>query len=126
MVASLESEVSFNPFAVNKLRSSSPVHLGSLAILDMTTPSANDPVVGSIQPATPAHSLTDLNNKRTAAITGDRAAPQSYKRRRAARACLSCRQRKVRCNAIDGSPCLNCRSDHLEVRLLQLELAWLH
>ncbi|KAH8809377.1 fungal-specific transcription factor domain-containing protein [Xylogone sp. PMI_703] len=37
------------------------------------------------------------------------------KRRRAARACLGCRARKVRCNVTENdSPCTNCRLDGLE------------
>jgi len=38
----------------------------------------------------------------------------SAKKRRAARACVSCRARKVRCNVVDESPCANCRFDNVE------------
>lgn len=40
---------------------------------------------------------------------------QSIKRRRAPRACLSCRARKVRCNVSENdTPCTNCRLDNLQ------------
>lgn len=32
-------------------------------------------------------------------------------KRRAAKACLSCRHRKVRCDVVGGVPCTNCRLD---------------
>lgn len=36
-------------------------------------------------------------------------------KRRAARACSSCRSRKVRCNVVEcGPPCINCRLDSVE------------
>lgn len=35
------------------------------------------------------------------------------KRKRASRACLSCRARKVRCNVAEGIPCANCRMDEV-------------
>jgi hypothetical protein len=37
-------------------------------------------------------------------------------KRRAARACVSCRARKVRCDVVEGAPCGNCRWDNVEVR----------
>ncbi|KAI3571646.1 hypothetical protein IWW34DRAFT_767714 [Fusarium oxysporum f. sp. albedinis] len=36
------------------------------------------------------------------------------RRRRASRACLSCRRRKVRCDVVQGSPCCNCKWDNIE------------
>ncbi|KAL2131002.1 hypothetical protein VTI74DRAFT_5684 [Chaetomium olivicolor] len=35
-------------------------------------------------------------------------------KRRAARACVSCRARKVRCDVVEGAPCGNCRWDDVE------------
>ncbi|KAI0431833.1 fungal-specific transcription factor domain-containing protein [Xylaria sp. FL1042] len=35
-------------------------------------------------------------------------------KRRAARACVSCRARKVRCDVVEGAPCGNCRWDGVE------------
>lgn len=47
-------------------------------------------------------------NKRT----GDDLQPETGAKRRAARACLSCRNRKVRCDVLSGgAPCTNCRLD---------------
>ena len=40
-------------------------------------------------------------------------APKQTKRR-AARACVSCRARKVRCDVVEGAPCGNCRWDKVE------------
>lgn len=35
-------------------------------------------------------------------------------KRRASKACQSCRARKVRCNVVEQSPCTNCRLDEVE------------
>lgn len=35
-------------------------------------------------------------------------------KRRAARACASCRTRKVRCDVVEQYPCANCRWDHVD------------
>ena len=43
-------------------------------------------------------------------------APHKATKRRAARACVSCRARKVRCDVVEGAPCGNCRWDNVEVR----------
>lgn len=40
-------------------------------------------------------------------------------KRRAARACVSCRARKVRCDVVEGAPCGNCRWDNVEVSILR-------
>lgn len=42
--------------------------------------------------------------------------PHKVTKRRAARACVSCRARKVRCDVVEGTPCGNCRWDNVEVR----------
>ncbi|KAH8891497.1 hypothetical protein GQ53DRAFT_823521 [Thozetella sp. PMI_491] len=42
----------------------------------------------------------------------------SGRKRRAVRACLSCRSRKVRCNVIQQTPCTNCRLDEIECVVL--------
>ncbi|KND93926.1 Cutinase transcription factor 1 beta [Tolypocladium ophioglossoides CBS 100239] len=41
-------------------------------------------------------------------------APQKITKRRAARACVSCRARKVRCDVVEGATCGNCRWDNVE------------
>ncbi|KAL3957694.1 hypothetical protein ACCO45_008272 [Purpureocillium lilacinum] len=40
--------------------------------------------------------------------------PAKVTKRRAARACVSCRARKVRCDVVEGAPCGNCRWDNVE------------
>lgn len=51
--------------------------------------------------------------KRTASESDHNGAPKITKRR-AARACVSCRARKVRCDVVEGAPCGNCRWDNVE------------
>jgi hypothetical protein len=45
---------------------------------------------------------------------------QKITKRRAARACVSCRARKVRCDVVEGAPCGNCRWDNVEVKFLSM------
>ncbi|POR37035.1 Cutinase transcription factor 1 beta [Tolypocladium paradoxum] len=53
--------------------------------------------------------------KRAAPDSGaDADGPQKITKRRAARACVSCRARKVRCDVVEGAPCGNCRWDNVE------------
>ncbi|OAL34943.1 hypothetical protein AYO20_05658 [Fonsecaea nubica] len=40
-------------------------------------------------------------------------------KRRASKACLSCRARKVRCDVIDRLPCTNCRLDRVECKVVE-------
>ncbi|KAK5993325.1 Cutinase transcription factor 1 beta [Cladobotryum mycophilum] len=54
----------------------------------------------------------DKNKKRPATDTPD--GPPKVTKRRAARACVSCRARKVRCDVVEGAPCGNCRWDNVE------------
>ncbi|KAI1849559.1 hypothetical protein JX265_013624 [Neoarthrinium moseri] len=53
------------------------------------------------------------SKKRTASESDPNGAPKVTKRR-AARACVSCRARKVRCDVVEGAPCGNCRWDNVE------------
>lgn len=49
---------------------------------------------------------------------GDDLQTETAVRRRASRACLSCRSRKVRCDVTsEGTPCTNCRLDNVACRL---------
>ncbi|KAG5930810.1 Cutinase transcription factor 1 beta [Claviceps sorghi] len=76
--------------------------------------------------ASPASSLMsdsadNKNSRKRSAPAGqgqghdqDSSAPQKVAKRRAARACVSCRARKVRCDVVEGAPCGNCRWDHVE------------
>ncbi|KAM0257421.1 hypothetical protein ACHAQJ_004367 [Trichoderma viride] len=55
----------------------------------------------------------DKSKKRAAPDDGTEPAHKVTKRR-AARACVSCRARKVRCDVVEGAPCGNCRWDNVE------------
>ena len=59
-------------------------------------------------------------NKRGAPDSNNSNAPQKITKRRAARACVSCRARKVRCDVVEGAPCGNCRWDNVEVSLFAI------
>lgn len=57
------------------------------------------------------------NSKRKASDAGLPAAGTRLHKsvkRRASKACQSCRARKVRCNVVEQSPCTNCRLDEVE------------
>lgn len=65
--------------------------------------------------------LVDPNTsilKRTASDAGlkpNGTRPNKSVKRRAAKACQCCRNRKVRCNVVEhGAPCTNCRLDEVE------------
>ncbi|KAH8887405.1 hypothetical protein GQ53DRAFT_784348 [Thozetella sp. PMI_491] len=84
-------------------RSASPVPLapgGSPTLPDTTLPAASAAADGS------------SSKKRTASTSEPGGAPKVTKRR-AARACVSCRARKVRCDVVEGAPCGNCRWDNV-------------
>lgn len=57
----------------------------------------------------------EKSKKRAAPGSAGDDAPQKITKRRAARACVSCRARKVRCDVVEGAPCGNCRWDNVEV-----------
>lgn len=89
-------------------------------------------------PMSSSHSESgDKSSKKRAAPESDDAdAPQKITKRRAARACVSCRARKVRCDVVEGAPCGNCRWDNVEVSelrcgdaiaiLISLHLCYIH
>lgn len=59
---------------------------------------------------------SDSKKKRSDSnATADGNAAAKVTKRRAARACVSCRARKVRCNVVEEWPCTNCRFDNVEV-----------
>ncbi|KAK2594929.1 Cutinase transcription factor 1 beta [Conoideocrella luteorostrata] len=76
---------------------------------------SQSPMEGA-SPASSHHSdCAGQNNKKRAAPNSDEStAPQKVTKRRAARACVSCRARKVRCDVVEGAPCGNCRWDNVE------------
>ncbi|KAF2153075.1 hypothetical protein K461DRAFT_240433 [Myriangium duriaei CBS 260.36] len=49
-----------------------------------------------------------------AGIQGGGSRPNKAVKRRASKACQSCRARKVRCNVVEQIPCTNCRLDEVE------------
>lgn len=77
----------------------------------MPSPSDDD----DFEPHRPASSSASGANKRRA----DGLQPQIIVKRRASRACLICRRRKVRCDVTSrGAPCTNCRLDDVTCRLI--------
>lgn len=61
-----------------------------------------------------AESTSGDNSKKRASTSSASGGPAKVTKRRAARACVSCRARKVRCDVVEGAPCGNCRWDHIE------------
>ncbi|KAI1449893.1 fungal-specific transcription factor domain-containing protein [Annulohypoxylon stygium] len=77
----------------------------SVTAMDPPSPKADEKTTSS-----------DSNNqskKRSASSTEPNGSTKVTKRR-AARACISCRSRKVRCDVVEGAPCGNCRWDNVE------------
>ncbi|KAH0284326.1 hypothetical protein M436DRAFT_82937 [Aureobasidium namibiae CBS 147.97] len=65
----------------------------------------------------PARPSSSPNSKRKASDAGlPTTGTRIHKsvKRRASKACQSCRARKVRCNVVEQSPCTNCRLDEVE------------
>ncbi|TQV91060.1 C6 transcription factor (Ctf1B) [Cordyceps javanica] len=75
-------------------------------------PNTDNSSVGSHSPSPPPLTKTESNSvkKRSSADGG----VVKVTKRRAARACVSCRARKVRCDVVEGAPCGNCRWDNVE------------
>ncbi|KAF4452889.1 cutinase transcription factor 1 beta [Fusarium austroafricanum] len=73
---------------------------------------------GSAAPPSPTSAsvkaTNEKNSKKRASPSGDSEQPEKITKRRAARACVSCRARKVRCDVVEGAPCGNCRWDNVE------------
>ncbi|KAI0442643.1 fungal-specific transcription factor domain-containing protein [Xylaria telfairii] len=74
-----------------------------------TTPPSTETVISSNS----AETASSSPKKRSATTTEPNGAVKVTKRR-AARACVSCRARKVRCDVVEGAPCGNCRWDGVE------------
>lgn len=76
----------------------------------------SSPTVKDSPSMQPTVALQENSGQKRAALDIEKqTTPQEFKRPRASYACLPCRARKVRCNVAEGSPCLNCRLDHLQV-----------
>ncbi|KAL5604172.1 hypothetical protein BROUX41_002153 [Berkeleyomyces rouxiae] len=84
--------------------------------------STGSPPHGSTSPLTASMSdpTSTTGKQRTGSMAGKDAAAMAVAaahkitKRRAARACVSCRARKVRCDVVEGAPCGNCRWDNIE------------
>lgn len=74
---------------------------------------------GSASSPLPDDSSSGKGSKKRSSsdVVEDADGPQKVIKRRAARACVSCRARKVRCDVVENSPCGNCRWDGVEVCL---------
>ncbi|KAI1171250.1 fungal-specific transcription factor domain-containing protein [Nemania sp. FL0916] len=83
-----------------------------------------DPTTPITMPSTPPSASTVMSPKETekASSSSKKRSPTAAEpngtakptKRRAARACVSCRARKVRCDVVEGAPCGNCRWDGVE------------
>ncbi|KAL7925401.1 hypothetical protein ACQKWADRAFT_221755 [Trichoderma austrokoningii] len=83
---------------------------------DSAVNAASPSISSSPEPADHASSNgrpSDKSKKRASADDGSEP-PHKVTKRRAARACVSCRARKVRCDVVEGAPCGNCRWDNVE------------
>ncbi|GAW17330.1 hypothetical protein ANO14919_067860 [Xylariales sp. No.14919] len=78
-----------------------------------TTPTTPPPTEMAATSPKAAEKASSSPKKRTASTTEPNGAVKVTKRR-AARACVSCRARKVRCDVVEGAPCGNCRWDGVE------------
>ncbi|KAL7625030.1 Cutinase transcription factor 1 beta [Parahypoxylon ruwenzoriense] len=57
---------------------------------------------------------SSTQSKKRSASSSEPNGTTKVTKRRAARACISCRSRKVRCDVVEGAPCGNCRWDNVE------------
>lgn len=102
----------------------------------MNSDASDTSAAGSPAPQSQADSATESSKKPTGDKGSGKQTPPTTKKRsdstttnpdcssnakntkrRAARACVSCRARKVRCDVVEQSPCGNCRWDNVEVSI---------
>ncbi|KAI9149184.1 cutinase transcription factor 1 beta [Paramyrothecium foliicola] len=77
--------------------------------------SASDASAGAPSPEPTTSTMPKPDGSKKRASSGEEStAAQKITKRRAARACVSCRARKVRCDVVEGAPCGNCRWDNVE------------
>ncbi|KAI0011164.1 fungal-specific transcription factor domain-containing protein [Xylariaceae sp. FL0662B] len=79
--------------------------INNTATMQLPTPKP-DEKTGSSNPSS--------QTKKRSASTSEPSGATKVTKRRAARACVSCRARKVRCDVVEGAPCGNCRWDNVE------------
>ncbi|RYO79364.1 hypothetical protein DL766_008214 [Monosporascus sp. MC13-8B] len=77
---------------------------------------ADEPTATVEAPLIPeiAAKATSPSSKKRSALASEPSGTTKVTKRRAARACVSCRARKVRCDVVEGAPCGNCRWDNVE------------
>ncbi|RYP73253.1 hypothetical protein DL771_003682 [Monosporascus sp. 5C6A] len=77
---------------------------------------AEEPTATVESPSIPeiAAKATSPSSKKRSASMSEPSGITKVTKRRAARACVSCRARKVRCDVVEGAPCGNCRWDNVE------------
>ncbi|KAI1435942.1 fungal-specific transcription factor domain-containing protein [Xylaria sp. CBS 124048] len=87
----------------------------SLIMTPTATPTTTAPSPATIPEMSPKpkESVSPSSKKRSATTVEPHGAVKATKRR-AARACVSCRARKVRCDVVEGAPCGNCRWDGVD------------
>ncbi|PHH72383.1 hypothetical protein CDD82_5995 [Ophiocordyceps australis] len=82
--------------------------------LDTTSMALCAPTTGNSAPPTGSPDLDSIEGPKKRHAPSGEAPPHKVTKRRAARACVSCRARKVRCDVVEGAPCGNCRWDNVE------------
>ncbi|KAI1815019.1 hypothetical protein GGS20DRAFT_545746 [Poronia punctata] len=101
----------------NSIRSSGSVD-GDSTTPETTPPSTTTTTTATTTTATPPSEKPTtadqgaMSKKRAAAAEPN--GSTKVTKRRAARACVSCRARKVRCDVVEKNPCGNCRWDGVE------------
>jgi hypothetical protein len=94
------------PAAINS--PAGTVDAASVSVRGDTPATSKSPV----EPEAAGQSPT--TGKKRSASHSDPNGPAKITKRRAARACVSCRARKVRCDVVENAPCGNCRWDNVE------------
>ncbi|KAI2641703.1 transcription factor CTF1 [Hypomontagnella submonticulosa] len=79
-----------------------------------TTTTTMDPLSPMAQDQNSSSADSNSQSKKRSASTSEPNGSTKVTKRRAARACISCRSRKVRCDVVEGAPCGNCRWDNVE------------
>ncbi|KAK3327280.1 cutinase transcription factor 1 beta [Cercophora scortea] len=81
--------------------------------LDDDSPSPGVGLTKSPKPTLALKAVRPNSKNRRASATDTVLGGAKVTKRRAARACISCRARKVRCDVVEGAPCGNCRWDEV-------------
>ncbi|KAI0525576.1 fungal-specific transcription factor domain-containing protein [Xylaria bambusicola] len=79
-----------------------------------TMPTTPPPTETTAMDLKAAEKKTSPSPKKRLSTASEQSATAKVTKRRAARACVSCRARKVRCDVVEGAPCGNCRWDGVE------------